>query len=163
MAVTERETRNLPGRGGRPLSIEKPEGWTSDKWATPWEFVWGLEKEFGRFDTDPCCEPQTAKASNIYTIEDDGLTLPWTGRVFVNPPYSKPGPWCATAHSAIESGEASLVVMLLPATVDTGWFHDLVLPHAEVRFVRGRIRFLGWQGTPIGSPKSPSILAIYRP
>jgi hypothetical protein len=52
--------------------------------------------------------------------------------------------------------------MLLPASVDTGWFHDLVLPYAEVQFVRGRVRFIGWEGTPIGSPKAPSILAVYR-
>jgi hypothetical protein len=37
-----------------------------------------------------------------------------------------------------------------------------VLGHAEIRFLRGRVKWLGWEGTPIGSPKSGTILAIYR-
>jgi site-specific DNA-methyltransferase (adenine-specific) len=59
--------------------------------------------------------------------------------VFVNPPYG-PGirKWLERA------GEADLAVFLLPARVDTRWFHDLVLPHArEIRFIRGRLKFVG--------------------
>jgi hypothetical protein len=51
--------------------------------------------------------------------------------------------------------------MLLPCATDTGWFHDLVLPHADLTFLRGRIRFLGWQGTPIGSPKAGTLIALF--
>jgi hypothetical protein len=51
--------------------------------------------------------------------------------------------------------------MLLPAAVDTGWFHDYVLPYADVVFVQGRLKFIGWMGTPIGSPKAGNILALY--
>jgi phage N-6-adenine-methyltransferase len=122
-----------------------------------------LEQEFGTFDLDPCAEHHTAKAECYYTIDEDGLQKPWFGRVFVNPPYSKPGPWCLRARQAVDSGEASLVVMLLPASVDTRWFHQLVLPYAQLRFIQGRIRFFGWEGTPIPAPKAPSIFAIYRP
>ena len=32
-------------------------------------------------------------AKHRYTVNDDGLTLPWSGRVWMNPPYSKPEPW----------------------------------------------------------------------
>jgi site-specific DNA-methyltransferase (adenine-specific) len=140
---------------------EKPDGWTSDQWATPWSLIRELEQRFGPFDLDPAAQEHTAKAPAFYTIEQDGLTQP-SGRVFCNPPYSKPGPWCDRARQATSTGEAESVVMLLPASVDTGWFHDLVLPFADVQFVRGRVRFIGWEGTPIGSPKAPSILAVYR-
>jgi len=27
------------------------------------------------------------------TVLDDGLTAPWDGLVWMNPPYSRPGPW----------------------------------------------------------------------
>ena len=141
---------------------EKPDGWNSDQWATPWQTIRELERRFGPFDLDPACQEHTAKAPTFYTIEQDGLSKPWFGRVFCNPPYSKPGPWCDKARQETVGGNAELVVMLLPASVDTGWFHDLVLPFADVQFLRGRVRFIGWEGTPIGSPKSPSILAIYR-
>jgi phage N-6-adenine-methyltransferase len=124
--------------------------------------VRAFEAEFGSFDLDPAAELHTAKAPHFYTIEDDGLKCPWFGRVWLNPPYSKPRPWLERAHRATSTREAEMVVALLPASVDTGWFHDAVLPYAELRFIRGRVRFLGWEGTPIPSPKAPSLVAIYR-
>jgi len=133
-----------------------------DDWATPWQFVRELEREFGPFDLDPCATPRTAKAARFYTIEDDGPSQPWTGRVFCNPPYSNKELWLS---KAIESAKAGATVfMLLPASTETAWFHDLVLPHAsEVRFLRGRIRFLGYLGTEIPQPRNGSMLVIYRP
>jgi phage N-6-adenine-methyltransferase len=139
-------------------ATERPTGWSSDKWATPWHVVRQLEREFGTFDLDPCCEEHTAKAATLYS--EGGLEKPWFGRVFLNPPYSNPRPWLERAIQA--KGEGCTVVALLPAATDTGWFHDCVAGHAEVRFLRGRIKWLGWEGTPIGSPKSPTIIAIYR-
>jgi phage N-6-adenine-methyltransferase len=146
-----------------PDLIDKPEGWTSDKWTTPWPIVNELEQDFGPFDLDPCAEPHTAKAPTYYTIDDNGLTRPWFGRVFINPPYSRIGPWCERAIAETTTpGPVSTVVMLLPVATDTAWFHDLVWPYAELRFKRGRIRFLGWQGTPIPAPRAPSLFAIYH-
>lgn len=138
------------------------EGWTSDDWATPAALVRELETEFGPFDLDPCCRPETAKAARFYTREDDGLGQPWFGNVFLNPPYSAPRPWLERAAAVTSSGEAALVVALLPAAVDTGWFHDVVLPHAECRWLRGRVRFIGWLGTPLSQPIAPNFLAIFR-
>lgn len=146
----------------KPLVGERPPGWTSDDWATPWQVVDEYVKRFGPFDLDACAQPETAKAPAYYTKAMDGLRLPWIGKVWLNPPYSDPGPWLWKARWEIKKGRASLVVALLPAATDTAWFHDYVLPHAAVEYRRGRIRFLGWEGTPIGSPKSPSIVAIYR-
>lgn len=80
--------------------------------------------------------------------------------MFVNPPYSNPRPWI---EKTIEETRnfADSVVMLLPAATDTTWFHDLVLPHADVIFMRGRIRFHGPDGKPRGTPKAGTILAVF--
>lgn len=149
----------LPGFDERAVP-PPPEGWTSDKWSTPPEMVRELESEFGAFDLDPCCEEHTAKAPTFYTR--DGVEQPWFGNVWLNPPYSNPTPWLMRARHATETGEAELVVALLPGATDTAWFHEQVLPFAELRFIRGRVRFYGWMGTPIGGPRWPSLLAIYR-
>lgn len=140
----------------------KPDWWTSDHWATPPTLVRELEVEFGSFDLDPCCHRETAKAPAFYTPEDDGLSKPWFGRVFMNPPYSDPGRWLQKAIDETTSGRAQLVVGLLPVCTDTAWFHQLVKDRAEVRFLRGRVRFYGWMETPISSPRNPSMLLIYR-
>lgn len=139
----------------------RPTWWSSDHWATPPELVAKWEYDYGHFDLDPCCRPETAKAKKFYTEQDDGLAQPWNGRVFLNPPYSKPAPWLAKAWEEVTSGRADMVVSLLPVRTDTRWFHDLVLPFASLVFLRGRIKWLGWQGTPIPSPKDPSMLAIF--
>ena len=144
------------------MSALRPEDWTSDDWHTPPEIVAEFEQEFGAFDCDPCCRPTTAKAPLFYTKEDDGLAQPWCGRVWLNPPYSDPGPWLKKAGECVANGDCELVVALVPASTDTRWFHDYVLGKAELRFRKGRIRFYGWENTPIGSPKTPSVFAIYR-
>ena len=33
--------------------------------------------------------------------------------------------------------------MLLPARTDTKWFHNYILDVAEIRFIKGRLRFSG--------------------
>lgn len=140
----------------------KPEWWSSDHWTTPPEVISRLEAEFGAFDLDPCCRKETAKASMYFTENDNGLAHPWLGRVFLNPPYSKPAPWLAKALEETASGRATLIVALLPVRTDTRWFHELVLPHAVIRFIRGRIKWIGWQGTPIPAPREPSMFAFYE-
>jgi len=137
---------------------DQPDWWTSDEWATPPAFVEALEAEFGRFDLDPCAREATAKAEYFYTLADDGLAQAWFGQVFVNPPYSKPGPWVEKAIAETRRDPSIRVRLLLPAATDVGWFHDLVLVHANVRFIRGRLRFLGWHGRPVGSPTAGNIL-----
>ena len=138
-----------------------PVGWTTDDWATPPALVEGWAREFGRpFDLDPCAADATAKADLYYTKEENGLAQPWSrggGHIFVNPPYSDPEPWIRKAIAEWLEHDA-VTRLLLPNCTDTSWFHDLVLPHGSVRFIRGRIGFLGYLGTPIGSPRSGSIL-----
>ncbi len=144
------------------MQADRPTWWSNDEWETPDEIVQGFEAEFGPFDLDPCARAASAKAEYYYTKADDGLHLPWEGRIWVNPPYSRPAPWLQKAIEETTAKRATLVVVCLPSVTDTGWFHDLVLPHAEVRYRRGRIKFLGWHRTPIGSPRQGTLFALYR-
>jgi phage N-6-adenine-methyltransferase len=143
-------------------SRSRPKWWTTDHWATPVDVVQDLEREFGRFDLDACATKRSAKAPQFFTPRENGLRQRWHGRVFLNPPYSQPEPWLKKAIEEIGARRCSLVVALLPSDVSTGWFHDLVKDRAEIRFWRGRIRFIGWKGTPIDRPRQGNILAIYR-
>lgn len=115
----------------------------SDNWNTPQSFYLVLDDEF-HFTDDPC--PLNG---------EDGLTREWGNSVFMNPPYSKPTPWVKKAY--FESLKGKLVVGLLRGDTSTRWFHDWVLPYAELRFVKGRICFNG-KPAPFAS-----IIAIWRP
>ena len=140
-----------------------PAGWTSDEWSTPPDEVQAIAQWLGvTFDLDPCCRADTAKAPVFFTKAENGLTRPWFGHVWLNPPYSDPAPWVRKAAEETETGRCALVAACLPASTDTAWFHEHVLGRAEIRFRRGRVRFYGWMGTPLGSPKTPTMYAIYR-
>lgn len=51
----------------------------------------------------------------------------------------------------------TIVVVLVHARTDTRWFHDWVYHKAEIRFIKGRLKFdSGKNNAPF-----PSMLAIY--
>lgn len=132
----------------------------SPEWVTPRDLFDKIAVEFGPFDLDPCCTQENAKAPRFFTRESDGLAQPWAGRVFVNPPYGRViGQWVKKSYLERERAEA--IVMLIPARTDTAWWHDYVQDKAEVRFLRGRVKFEN--GGKTGSAPFPSCLAIYRP
>ena len=98
------------------------------------------------------------KARVHWTEEDDGLSLPWHGTVFVNPPYGRSLPrWVAKAHKEVESGHAKIVVALLPARPDTGYWHRYIAGKAVAFFLRGRLRF----GTSEQSAPFPLVVVVW--
>lgn len=117
-----------------------------DNWATPRKVYEQLDQEF-HFNDDPC--PLNPEGNG-------GLDREWGTSTYVNPPYSKPAPWCQKAIE--ESRKGKTVVMLLRGDTSTIWFHEYVYGKAELRFVRGRLHF-----NEEGPAKFPSLIAIYRP
>lgn len=133
-------------------------------WQTPAVLFDWLALRYGPFDLDPC------GAAGSYASEhctdywtEGGLDQPWRGRVFANPPY---GPalrlWVPKCRLEAERGNAELVVALLPARTDCGWWHEhvglavvsrrmaLAGPAAQVLFLKGRVAF-----TLPGQPSRP--------
>lgn len=127
----------------------------TDLWSTPQAFYDVLNKEFN-FTLDPCATKDNAKCIKFYTIEDDGLSKDWTGeRVFCNPPYGRViGDW--VKRCAI--GGATIVVMLIPARTDTRWWHEYIQGKAQVRFIKGRLKF----GDSKNSAPFPSAVVIFN-
>jgi site-specific DNA-methyltransferase (adenine-specific) len=132
-------------------------------WSTPPEVFDPLHAEFA-FTLDPCATAETAKVPRFFTEADDGLTRSWGGeRVFMNPPYGREiYAWTKKARLSAEE-EGALVVGLLPNSTDLAWWHDDVVPaRAEVRYIRGRVRFL--TGAPYrASGFFASVVVIWRP
>lgn len=127
----------------------------SDLWETPQSFFDALDKE-SHFDLDVCALPENAKCSRYYTPKEDGLSQPWKGVCWCNPPYGRRiGKW--VKKGLVSSFAGATVVMLLPARTDTTWFHEYILHRAEIRFLRGRLRFGGANNAPF-----PSMLVIFR-
>ena len=121
-----------------------------EDWGTPdWIFD-KLDADF-RFNLDPCASnAEVAKCDRFFTPEDDGLARRWSGRVFLNPPWSRGTPirkWTEKAGRELASGRVECVVALLPASVGSHWFCDTVLPYCHgIWFVRGRVSFVDYTG-----------------
>lgn len=125
----------------------------TDLWETPQDFFDKLNEEF-HFQTDVCALPENAKCKHFYTPEQDGLAQEWNGSCWCNPPYGRQiGKWVQKA-----SGSKATTVMLIPARTDTAWFHDYIYGKAEVRFVRGRLKF----GQAKNSAPFPSMVVVFR-
>lgn len=124
-------------------------------WKTPIQIIEALRTEFP-FTLDACATPGNTVAPLFFT--KDGLGQPWEGIVWCNPPYGRGvDKWLRKGFESAEAG--ATVVFLLPARTDTRWFHEIVLPAAEIRFLRGRLQFgASKHGAPF-----PSMLAIFRP
>jgi len=108
-------------------------------WSTPQMLFDALNDKYGPFTLDPCASPENAKCAAFFTEADDGLTQPWSGRVFMNPPYGRQiARWMQKAWE--ESQKGVRVVCLVPARTDTAWWHEYA-QRGEIKFIRGRIQF----------------------
>ena len=121
-----------------------------------------LNTEF-HFTLDAAATDKTAKCPVYYTPETDGLKSPWNlgGAVFCNLPYGREtGKWVRKAYEEARSG--TTVVLLIPARTDTTYFHDYIYGRAEIRFVRGRLRFTDEEGNAYPPAPFPSMVVIYN-
>ena len=127
----------------------------SDEWYTPPDVYRALDAEF-HFDFDPF------PASYGKPLKFNGLTVPWKRRNFVNPPYSLVAE--ALRKGAEEARRGNLSVFLIFARTETRAWHEYIIgrPNVEVRFVRGRLRFLSPSGKS-GTATAPSAVVIMYP
>lgn len=127
------------------------------EWATPQEVFDKLNEEF-HFTLDPCALPSNAKCAKFYTPAEDGLTQNWEGEtVFCNPPYGRQlGLWVRKCREESWK-QKTKVVMLIPARTDTKWFHEHIYNKAEIRFIKGRLKFGGSKN----SAPFPSMIVIF--
>lgn len=109
---------------------------SSDDYYTP---KWLFEALGVDFDLDVACPPNGplfTPAKHWYTQETDGLLSPWFGKVFMNPPYSKTGPW---VHKWIEHGNG---IALLPVLKHSQWAKKLWDSQANVVWINAsQIKF----------------------
>lgn len=114
---------------------------THDHWATPKWLYDKLDKEFN-FDFDPC--PLHSKF--------DGLSVEWGESNFINPPYNRKDKPKFIKKAYEQWMKGKTCVLLIPVKTSTADFHNILLPHAEIRYLRGRPKFLehGEEGSQSG-------------
>jgi phage N-6-adenine-methyltransferase len=127
-------------------------------WGTPWPLFHEYDATF-HFTLDVCATADNTKCARYFSPEHNGLVQDWrTDICWMNAPYGKPlGQWMQKAWESAQAG--ATVVCLLPVRSDTGWWQRYCVPPAEIRYIPGRLTFVG-----AANPAPfPSAVVIFRP
>lgn len=124
---------------------------------TPQDFYDMMDAEF-HFDLDVCATDDNAKCDYYFDKEVNGLLQEWYDVCWMNPPYGRGViDWVSKAYFEARDGNAT-VVALLPARTDTKWFHTYIYGKAEIRFLRGRLKF----SDSVNAAPFPSMIVVWR-
>lgn len=161
MSLVGFKASNHPQQVGRRGATER------DNLGTDPALFANLDARF-EFTIDVAATAANAKCGMFISPRVDGLSRPWVGRVWCNPPYSQIRPWVQKAwnewrDSRQRSPSLDLIVMLLPANrPEQAWWQDHVEPHRDrtdsplrVEFLRGRQRFVLPGAESIGPNERP--------
>lgn len=119
------------------LSAHQSPRMKNDEWLTPPEIM----ERLGRFDLDPCAPVLERRpwstAARHFTVQDDGLSCIWNGRVWCNPPFGREAvKWL---RKLVAHGDG---IALIPARTETAMFYECVWGVADaVLFIKGRPHF----------------------
>ena len=114
-----------------------------EDWETPQLFFDELNKKY-KFNWDLASSDANAKCVNHFTVGDDSLSQDWSaleGNLWLNPPYGRDlKRWVKKAYESSLNREGVLV-MLIPSRTDTSYWHDYIFDKAQIKFIRGRLKF----------------------
>ena len=118
-----------------------------DEWYTPPEIIELCRDAMGGIDLDPASHEvanRCVKATRYFTAEDNGLSQPWSGRVFLNPPYSRhagKAAFIAKLAASFDAGAVTAATVVLSYDFSASWFEPLRGRYAAICLCRGRVQF----------------------
>ena len=134
-------------------NYEKAKG-ESSEWRTPASLLDPIGLKYGLDPCGPTSGYYAVEAGKVFTIIDNGLLQSWRGHglVFVNPPWSEErravACWLCKFFAEADGG-----IFICVARTSADWFHQLVLPHADLLcFPTGKTRFIKPDGSPGPAP-----------
>lgn len=129
---------------------------TTDVWLTPPTLINSL----GEFDLDPCCPNNLPwkTAKQFYSLDDgqNGLELPWNGRIWLNPPYSN---WVPFIEKLKNHGNG--ICLIFARTETNGFFNHVWNDADSILFLRKRVKFVKYDLSKAGCSTAPSVLIAY--
>ncbi len=138
VAGPDRQSRQGEPKPTRPL--------TSDDWCTPANVLAAARLVLGDIDLDPATNEFAqvrVRARTFFTIEDDGLSKPWRGRVWLNPPYSMPAieSFVRRLVGEIDARNVTAAVLLTNNSTSAAWCQLATERSAAICLPNRRIAF----------------------
>jgi phage N-6-adenine-methyltransferase len=117
-----------------------------NEWYTPAKYIELARAVLGEIDLDPASNPkaqEVVRAKEFFTAEQDGLTRPWHGRVWLNPPYAQPliGQFIEKLVEERAAGNITAAILLTHNYTSSSWFQKAGEIVDAVCFTRTRIAF----------------------
>lgn len=118
----------------------------NNEWYTPIDFIEAARLTLGTIELDPATSDEanaTVRATNYYTIDDDGLTRQWHGKVWMNPPYAGDlvGRFIDKLLLHFQAKDVDEAIVLVNNATETRWFQTLAECASAICFPASRIRF----------------------
>jgi ParB family chromosome partitioning protein len=129
----------------------------NNEWFTPSIYIEAAREVMGGIDLDPAScaiANKTVGAAMFYDKTQDGLTRPWKGRVWMNPPYAQPliKQFADRLVAEVKKGAVTHAIALVNNGTETEWFQAMAGAAAAICFPKGRVRFTspdGKEGSPL--------------
>ena len=132
-------------------------GTGDNEWYTPQKYIESARKVLGSIELDPASSDvanKKVKADTFFNEQMDGLSLDWSGKVWMNPPYAQPyiEQFMVKLSDEYQNGNVSEAIALTHNYTDTKWFQYAQERATAICFTRGRISF----ESPTGAKASPT-------
>lgn len=155
--MSDRADLSVRGQKGRGMSGHQQTRGNTVEWYTPPGLLTALALTY---DLDPCT-PEGGlpwiPAERTYSRRQDGLSQPWQGRVWLNPPYGPTTERWLRRLAAHGNG-----IALVFARTETRWWHETVRASDAVCFIAGRLTFVNAaQEASTYNAGAPSALVAY--
>jgi len=133
----------------------------SNEWRTP-KYIFDYYNKIYNFQLDASATKENALCEKFYTLEDNSLIQNWNQykTIWCNPPYGREiGKFVKKSYE--ESLKGYTVVLLIPARVDTKWWHEYCTL-GSVYFIKGRLKFINNNNVNNTSAPFPSAIVIFN-
>ena len=135
----------------KPPPYSHTQGTGEQEWHTPDVYLHAVRQILGTIGLDPASSDeaqQTVQASRYFTAQDNALLQAWSGRVFLNPPYTQPliEHFVIRLVNEVRAGHVSEAILLTHNCTNTKWFHAAASGAAVLCLTRDRIIFIDTKG-----------------
>ncbi len=120
---------------------------TMDDYYTNQVIIEAARLAMGAIDLDPATHAvanRVVQASRFFTLATNGLTQPWGGRVWLNPPFSEWKDWAHKILAELERGEIqALCTFVATQTITSGYFRNLLSRSDSLAVISKRWKLWG--------------------
>lgn len=135
---------------------------STNEWYTPPHIIELARWVLGGIDLDPASNDiaqQWIQAARYYTA-DTPLQADWSGRVWLNPPFSDTPAWVARLERAYTCGDVSAALLLVNTAPGYAWWEHLWRCR-PVCLLRDRLCFVRADGGTSGQAKKGQTVAYF--